>query len=1397
MSDGSTWYSPCYTQNPGDFVIDWPVFGRFNYVYYPIYYGWEKLTQSTLQQYEENGVDYLETTTAYDYSDAYTQLLRTQVTNSEGTIYTTESKYPTSYTVLSTPTSTDSRVLAIQKMQELHQHAIPIEQTKYVQKQGEVKKLVGGIFTAFEINPNNSNVVNPVRIHRTELTAPYAIYNTNFLSTAIDGNNNFFNAPFYQLYGTYTAHNDKGLPLGFQRDKDLLNSFVWGYEDRVPIMKATNAHPTELGYTSFEGGDETPWNLQASATATTGKIGHHALQVTEEYPVGRVFTIDGQYKTYKFSAWVKTAGGNFGNMVLRTCSRVNPANYPNVPSAYAQTSFSNTNGDWQLVEVELDVAQIRADAGLAANDLLDVHAYLWNPTQQTIEIDAVRFHPVAAFVETYDYEEEILLLTAIEGVNRLHSSYFYDDFQRLSHVKDFEGNILLANAYHYKNGGSIENHVATKTVRVAGKTTLASLAGLPLSALTASYQYLDGLGRSIQQVDKGQSPNGKDRVSFVDYDAFGRQRKTYLPYVTTSTTGNFNTSPITQAQSFYGSTIAVESRSNYAYGETVFEASPLNRPIEQSSAGDGWEIGTTHTTKYAYNHNKAHPVLYLDEPAAAAAYYALKTLTKTEIVDTRGIKGVSYTDKMGRIVLSRQEIEQATNQWTNTYTLYNEFGHIKAVIPPSAIALMEQSNNYDYTHANYAELIYTYTYDKRQRLSSKKIPNTAVVYYVYDQLDRPVATQDGNQRAQNQWSIQKYDVYGRPILTALYTYTLGQSSLQNFFDQQTTVAEATTTGTVGYTNTLPVLTSTDSILTIQYYDGYDFDRDGVPDAENTFIAVTGYASSYFTRTLGQATGSKTRLLDGSGDFLRSVVFYDDRGRVLQTNQQNHLAGQDRSCNAYDFIGQLTKNYYQHQTNIGGNAISISTEETFDYDHTGRLLKAYHQMDNDAPILLSEQHYDELGRLIQKQLEGNTTATSFLQSIDYHYNIKDWLVRINDLYPTDYTGHTVVGGNDLFSMNFEYDYGGNIAHLEWQVAGYDYRGLYEYTYDKLNRLTNANYQEYLDASTPINPMYQRQNHFSVNNITYDVMGNITSLQRKGTTGVVGNVPINGMLDNLTYTYQGNQLLAVEDAGSVTEGFVNGASTSSEYGYDGNGNVTRDDNKGIAVGYNYLNLPQQITFTGGEQLEWLYTAAGQKVRKKATDASSGTTYKHYIGKVHYAGDALEFIQHAEGRIIPTITGYTVDNAPIYSYQYEYALQDHLGNSRVFFADRNNNGTIEVSTTGGYNEVLQQEHYYPFGMGIRGEWKFVQPQVGGVNQYQYNGKELNDDYGLDWNMAMFRSYDPSIGRWGQVDPLAEVFSSASSYSGMGDNPITFNDPLGLAPEDARVPKKEERGITSTWRV
>ncbi len=98
-------------------------------------------------------------------------------------------------------------------------------------------------------------------------------------------------------------------------------------------------------------------------------------------------------------------------------------------------------------------------------------------------------------------------------------------------------------------------------------------------------------------------------------------------------------------------------------------------------------------------------------------------------------------------------------------------------------------------------------------------------------------------------------------------------------------------------------------------------------------------------------------------------------------------------------------------------------------------------------------------------------------------------------------------------------------------------------------------------------------------TYDKNGNIVTLQRRGQTGTSAYA----QLDNLTYTYNGNQVTKIEDAATAVAlsgntAFTNGTSTSNEYTYDANGNITKDLNKGISnIRYNLLNLPEEVTFT----------------------------------------------------------------------------------------------------------------------------------------------------------------------------------------------------------------------------
>jgi RHS repeat-associated protein len=150
---------------------------------------------------------------------------------------------------------------------------------------------------------------------------------------------------------------------------------------------------------------------------------------------------------------------------------------------------------------------------------------------------------------------------------------------------------------------------------------------------------------------------------------------------------------------------------------------------------------------------------------------------------------------------------------------------------------------------------------------------------------------------------------------------------------------------------------------------------------------------------------------------------------------------------------------------------------------------------------------------------------------------------------------------------------------------------------------------------------------------------------------------------------------------------------------------------------------------------------------------TTTQDYTGGIEYKNNVLEAMYHAEGRAYKNPT----------SWQYEYTLKDHLGNSRVTFRD--NNGTAEI---------LQENHYYPFGLNQEGKWlnNTALPDT----KYQYNGKELNEDLGLNWNDYGARWYDAAIGRWNTTDPLSEKYGRWSPYNYTMNNPIRFIDPDGM---------------------
>ena len=87
------------------------------------------------------------------------------------------------------------------------------------------------------------------------------------------------------------------------------------------------------------------------------------------------------------------------------------------------------------------------------------------------------------------------------------------------------------------------------------------------------------------------------------------------------------------------------------------------------------------------------------------------------------------------------------------------------------------------------------------------------------------------------------------------------------------------------------------------------------------------------------------------------------------------------------------------------------------------------------------------------------------------------------------------------------------------------------------------------------------------------------------------------------------------------------------------------------------------------------------------------------------------------------------------------------------------------------------------MEGNWT----SSGANNKYQYNGKELNDDFGLNWNDYGARFYDAAIGRWNAVDPLAEKAPEWNPYRYGFNNPLLYTDPTGMS-EEKIVPKDKE---------
>jgi RHS repeat-associated protein len=943
-----------------------------------------------------------------------------------------------------------------------------------------------------------------------------------------------------------------------------------------------------------------------------------------------------------------------------------------------------------------------------------------------------------------------------------------------------------------------ENYIKSTTYKGAGAT-------LPVMQVT----YFDGLGRPIQQIANAQSHTEKDIVTHIEYDAFGRQVKDYLPFISsTAPSLNIKSNEVT---SFYGSNnVALTGDPKFEtttnpYSEKLLENSPLNRVFKQAAPGAAWALGSGHEIKLEYQTNTAtEEVKYFKATATwntglglydiaitNPSDYPANTLYKMVTKDENWTNGDNNTtqefkNKEGQVVLKRT----FDNGAHDTYYVYDQYGNLTYVLPPLAEGAITQTV--------LDGLCYQYKYDYRNRLAAKKIPGKQWEYVVYDKLDKPVATGPtfspfgGTTEG---WLITKYDVFGRVAYTGWYDLVpCTEAGRKSMNDQQhidihhETSMEITIDGIpTGYTSKIFPTTGY-KLLTINYYDNYTY-----PNAPPLPTTLPNSAYPIAQNVKGLSTGSWVRVLtlpsETNGE--RSCIFYDDKYRPVRTHTTNYLGGFTQVDTNLDFIGKTNYTVTTHKRVDADEAITI--KDSFTYSAQDRLLLHKQQINEMPEELIASNTYNELGQLTSKNVGGtDTTGALGLQKVDYNYNIRGWLKGIND---TANLNQGVAVPQDLFAFKLNYNdpatatalYNGNISETFWKTKNDNVLRKYGYTYDNLNRLLSAAYQK--PESTVVNTNSYNES------LNYDKNGNITHLTR---TGEYDDASYPLTIDDLAYNYapNSNQLLKVFDSTNNPKGFQDDTQGITDpvddYTYDDNGNMKTDDNKKItSITYNHLNLPTKIVFNNSEdnKIEYLYNAIGQKLRKIVTqmvcrswrgtvtcELTVGKT--EYLSGFQYVNDVLDYFPQPEGYV-------KVFQEDIMYFFYVYNYTDHLGNVRLSYG-------LDPGTT--TLKIFEENNYYPFGLkhnnynvskkhytmnGLATTIANCNGCYEGYN-YKFNGKELQDELGLNMYDYGARNYDPAIGRWMNVDPLAENYLAFSPYVYVANNPIRYIDPNGMEIKD-----------------
>ncbi|MEO1012737.1 MAG: DUF6443 domain-containing protein, partial [Bacteroidota bacterium] len=563
---------------------------------------------------------------------------------------------------------------------------------------------------------------------------------------------------------------------------------------------------------------------------------------------------------------------------------------------------------------------------------------------------------------------------------------------------------------------SDHNYIYTRTYqRSAAEMGMATDAVIPhfteSDYLIQQITYYDGLGRPMQQNAIRQSPDGRDIVTHMGYDDYGRMDKEWLPvtdgqqstdfghFVTgdmeASTRGYYDT-PDT-----YGADFPNVSGSDVnPYSQKHFEPSPLNRVLKQAAPGEAWKLNTSgedHSIEFAYLVNTHDPLdpghadndnvrlfqvntVFADNTYTPTlvygdygegnpvGYYAqgelYMNITKDENHASTGPATdklhttEEFTDKQGRVVLKRTyalvdpgDGSPSVVEAHDTYYVYDDFDNLTYVLPPKMEAtttdLADLNDRMD-------QLGYQYVYDHRNRLVEKKIPGKGWEYIVYNKLDLPIMTQDAVQRENGEWLFTKYDAFGRVAITGKMADDDDRKALQGRVDQSTNrnwVVQKDTDASVGTGGA------------VLYYDHQAF-----PTTNITEVLTINYYDAYREWFLPTGAPTSVDLLGRPGETSTSNVQglpTVSRVRVLDQSPAQWI----NTVTRYDAKGRAIYTYSENE--YLGTVDIVETQ----LDFVGRpeKIRTLHQRNGNTIVTLDNFTYDHVGRLLaQTQCIGDAS-----------------------------------------------------------------------------------------------------------------------------------------------------------------------------------------------------------------------------------------------------------------------------------------------------------------------------------------------------------------------------------------------------------------------------------------